>query len=106
MPLLQMTWLSRSLSGAVFSASETHGLLCPLSYASFLLCARHYLGFPRASWVLHCCPPTLCIPQSSLEHQASATGAQLIPDNFYTCISSTVCVHSVCPLSAHLAKTS
>lgn len=33
MPLLQMTWRSRSLSGTVFSASETHGLLCP----SFML---------------------------------------------------------------------
>lgn len=106
MLLLQMTWLSRRISSAVFSVSGTHGLLCPLSYANSPLCAWHYLGFPRASRVSHCCPLTLCILESSLEHQASAIGAQLIADNFYTCISPTACVHSVCPLSVYLAKTS
>lgn len=39
MLLLQMTWLSRSISGAVFSVSGTQGLLCPLSYANSPLCA-------------------------------------------------------------------
>lgn len=97
-------WLgSAEASVVLFSVSVGHKVFC----VPFLMLIPHCV--PDTIWasrVSHCCPLTLCILESSLEHQASAIGAQLMADNFYTCISPTVCVHPVCPLSVHLAKTS